>query len=116
MFDGCTSLTKAPDLPATTLAVNCYYAMFRGCTSLTEAPELPATTLELGCYTYMFEGCSRLQSIRVHFKEWYISLYNGCSGWLTNVAPTGIFYKPSELRVERGVDYIPEGWEVVNID
>ena len=37
-FDGCTSLTKAPKLPATTLTVRCYYRLFYGCTSLSEAP------------------------------------------------------------------------------
>lgn len=34
MFYGCTSLTTAPSLPATTLAIYCYYSMFRGCTSI----------------------------------------------------------------------------------
>ena len=28
MFNGCTSLTKAPELPATTLATSCYNEMF----------------------------------------------------------------------------------------
>ena len=60
MFDGCTSLTKAPALPSTTLAVQCYYSMFYGCTSLTEAPALPATTLAGSCYPYMFYGCTSL--------------------------------------------------------
>ena len=32
-------------LPATTLQQCCYKWMFDGCTSLTEAPELPATVL-----------------------------------------------------------------------
>jgi hypothetical protein len=50
MFYGCTSLTQAPELPATTLARYCYYFMFRDCTSLTEAPELPAITLTSYCY------------------------------------------------------------------
>ena len=45
MFQGCTSLTTAPVLPATTLANSCYYYMFNGCTSLTQSPELPDTTL-----------------------------------------------------------------------
>ena len=31
MFSDCTSLTQAPDLPATTLADYCYYAMFWNC-------------------------------------------------------------------------------------
>ena len=60
MFWDCTSLTKAPVLPATTLIVNCYHSMFNGCTSLTEAPELPATTLDGNCYWGMFEGCTSL--------------------------------------------------------
>ena len=34
MFSGCTGLTAAPALPATTLANNCYYSMFSGCTGI----------------------------------------------------------------------------------
>ena len=60
MFSGCTSLTTAPSLPATTMADNCYYSMFRGCTSLTTAPSLPATTLADSCYSAMFNGCTSL--------------------------------------------------------
>ena len=60
MFEGCTSLTKAPVLPATTLAKHCCLNMFKGCTSLTEAPELPATTLSEDCYSNMFDGCQSL--------------------------------------------------------
>ena len=60
MFSGCTSLITAPDLPATNLLPECYYSMFSGCTSLTTVPELPATTLANGCYRSMFEGCTSL--------------------------------------------------------
>ena len=60
MFSGCTSLTQAPELPATTLAEYCYDDMFYGCTSLTQAPELPATTLAYDCYSRMFRGCTSL--------------------------------------------------------
>ena len=49
LFQGCTSLTTAPELPATTLAEDCYGYMFRNCTSLTAAPALPATTLTENC-------------------------------------------------------------------
>lgn len=45
IFFGCSSLTQAPDLPATNLAFGCYGMMFYDCTSLTQAPALPATTL-----------------------------------------------------------------------
>ena len=61
MFHGCTSLTAAPSLPATTLANYCYSAMFQGCTSLTAAPSLPATTLADYCYSSMFQGCTSLK-------------------------------------------------------
>ena len=63
MFYGCTSLTRAPELPATILARNCYRSMFEGCTSLTQAPELPATTLASFCYYAMFSGCTNLIQI-----------------------------------------------------
>ena len=62
MFQGCTSLTSAPQLPATTLAQYCYQNMFQGCTSLTSAPQLPATTLASNCYSGMFNGCASLTS------------------------------------------------------
>ena len=60
IFQGCTSLTTAPALPATTLADNCYSYMFSDCTSLTSTPALPATTLAFSCYYCMFDGCTSL--------------------------------------------------------
>ena len=60
MFSDCTSLTTAPELPATTLAQGCYQYMFAGCTSLTTAPALPATTLTESCYDGMFLSCTAL--------------------------------------------------------
>lgn len=60
MFRGCTSLEKAPDLPAMALAPNCYQWMFYGCIKLKEAPKLEATSLERGCYNGMFFGCTSL--------------------------------------------------------
>ena len=62
MFAGCTSLKSAPELPAEVLATNCYRYMFRGCSTLTSAPELPATTMEQGCYFGMFSECTELTS------------------------------------------------------
>ena len=62
LFYGCTALTSAPDLPATTLAKACYYGMFIDCTSLTSAPELKATTLADKCYNRMFFNCTSLTS------------------------------------------------------
>ena len=60
MFNSCESLTGYYTLPATTLANRCYRTMFSNCTSLITAPELPATTLTDGCYYQMFSNCTSL--------------------------------------------------------
>lgn len=74
MFYGCTSLTQAPELPATTLSSYCYQSMFQGCTSLSQAPELPATTLSEQCYQSMFYGCTSLKLSATQTDE-YIQEY-----------------------------------------
>lgn len=61
LFENCKALTSAPDLPAETLADNCYLSMFRNCTNLVNAPALPAETLNEFCYENMFEGCTNLK-------------------------------------------------------
>ena len=58
MFSSCYSLTTAPKLPAIKLADGCYFGMFSYCYSLTTAPELPATELAAGCYKSMFTKMS----------------------------------------------------------
>ncbi len=111
MFSGCTSLTQAPELPATTLAEGCYHYMFEDCESLAQAPELSATTLAWGCYRNMFSGCTSLSEISVAFNEWN----DNTSWWVANVAPTGTFICPKELPLEFGFSRIPIGWTVKNI-
>lgn len=61
MFNDCTSLTTAPELPATTLSQSCYYSMFKGCTSLIAIPTLPATILSNYCYYEIFSGCAKIK-------------------------------------------------------
>ena len=85
MFSGCRSLTTAPSLPATTLANYCYNSMFYNCTSLTTAPSLPATTLANNCYSNMFSGCTSLQvyssSGTGHTKAWRIPTSGSASSY-----------------------------------
>lgn len=59
MFEG-TSISEAPELPATELSIACYYAMFTDCSKLILAPKLPAIKLEEHCYNCMFNGCTSL--------------------------------------------------------
>ena len=62
LFMGCSSLTSAPELPATSLTASCYFGMFGNCSNLISAPKLPATDLAEDCYASMFYGCSALTS------------------------------------------------------
>ena len=62
MFFGCTNLKTAPNLLATKLAKRCYFRMFAYCISLEEAPTLPAATLKTACYGYMFMNCTNLKT------------------------------------------------------
>ena len=65
LFKNCTLLASAPELPATTLANECYSSMFFGCENLINAPALPAETLADGCYSWMFSGCLRLSTVKM---------------------------------------------------
>ena len=106
-----TSL-RSFDLEQTKLVINCYGNIFNGCTGLTSAPELPAVTLASTCYHRIFYGCTHLSLIRVHFIAWGTQTFN----WVSDVSPTGTFYKPSALPEAYGTNRIPTGWTVVNID
>ena len=113
MFYGCTSLTTASALLATTLSDMCYYSMFQGCTNLTTAPELPATTLKASCYTKMFYGCTKLNYIKMIATD--ISAYNCLGSWVSNVSSTGTFVKnPAMNSLPTGTHGIPSGWTVQN--
>lgn len=85
MFYGCTKLTSAPVLPATTLAKSCYQAMFFGCTSLEKAPELKATTLAYQCYYSMFQYCTKLSTVTMLApSDQIFGNTNCCYDWLYN--------------------------------
>lgn len=84
MFEGCTSLQKAPKLPAKSLAISCYASMFSKCTSLTQGPDLPATTIAASCYSSMFKNCSGLTKAPELKAETlatgcYFGMFIGCS-------------------------------------
>lgn len=71
LFDGCTNLVSAPELPATTLTDYCYLSMFDGCTSLVALPKLPATNLPDRCYQGMFDGCTNIKVSTTPSNEYH---------------------------------------------
>ncbi len=87
-------------------SVNCFSKLFVGCTVLTSAPPLPATTLAKECYAAMFSGCTKLTSLRVHFNAWTPA--DATSGWVKDVSATGKFYYKSPLDVSvKDDDHVP---------
>ena len=82
--------------------------MLYGCTSLTQAPELPATTLANRCYSYMLYGCTSLNYIKCLATD--ISASNCTKDWLFNVAATGDFYASASTGWKSGASGIPTGW------
>jgi hypothetical protein len=108
LFRDCKTIVSASKLLLNikTLARTCYYAMFEGCTSLVEAPELPATTLASYCYSNMFDGCTNLNYIKMLATDIPTSdcLYN----WVNGVSSIGTFVKhPDMTSLPTGVDGIP---------
>ena len=84
LFAKCTSLVKAPELPATELSMDCYWAMFASCTNLSQAPELPADSLTEACYFCMFSGCTSLTKTPVLpatqlAESCYYSMFSECT-------------------------------------
>ena len=82
-----------------------------------KAPLLPAKELKPECYHQLFAGCSKLNYLKCLATRgtFFPSSYT-TTGWLSGVAPTGTFEKPTEAEylIDSGSG-IPEGWTVVNI-
>ena len=85
--------------------------MFIGCTSLTSAPELPATTLANYCYASMFYNCSNLSYIKC-LATTGINQNNSTTNWVSGVASTGTFVKNTNATWPTGNNGIPAGWTV----
>ena len=88
LFENCSVLTSAPELPATSLANNCYFCMFSRCTNLKSAPKLPAEVLANQCYAYMFSGCTNLKTApelpaKALANQCYDSMFSGCTNLKT---------------------------------
>lgn len=104
-------------LSATTLNNKCYKNMFYGCTSLTTAPELPATTLvgdaNNGCYNQMFYGCSNLEYVKCLATS---NMGDGKStvSWMYNVKSAGTFVSATGDATgwPRNANGIPSGWTI----
>jgi len=109
LFSNCTSLTFAPELPATTLTEGCYAAMFQG-TSITNFPTLPASYVPNGSYARMFFDCTNLRgtgyiSALTSEENSFFRMFSraGLQGELTIVRPPNATW-PVEEFIGEGVN------------
>ena len=113
MFQWCPVLTQAPTLPATTLTDFCYYYMFENCTSLTQAPELPAGDLVNSCYAYMFQGCTSLNYVSVGFDNWE---QYATDNWLPETSGRFVCHQTLiDNTTDRSTSTVPSSWQMVSI-
>ena len=143
MFQTCTSLVNAPDLPQTKLANSCYAAMFAGCTALRNVPRLPATEIAVGSYYGMFRSCTSLtegadlKKVTKLGTNGITEMYYGCTSlekayaptvdfsdtynstnWLKNVSASGTLYADASIAATIPTDNTsgcPAGWSVQTI-
>lgn len=112
LFSECKSLTKAP-LLLNAISSYCYRCTFQNCSSLVRAPALPATTLEIGCYALMYEGCRSLKEVRIAATNTYAK--DALDRWLDKVSVTGDFYCDPNTKFEYGASGCPSEWTKHNI-
>jgi len=114
MFNGCSTLEKAPlELPATTGTTACYGDMFAG-TAITKSPYIKMTSIPSGaswCWASMFKNCSNLTEIKVDYTGNWMLSNNRMTTWVDGVAASGTFYYNGS-DFSTGTNAIPSGWTV----
>ncbi len=112
LFSGNAHLKSADGLvlPAAILTNGCYAYMFNGCTSLTKAPALPAATLENQSYWCMFKNCTSLTSITCLATN--IDADDCVYDWVYGINTTGSFYtKDAPGFWVKGTN-VPSNWTI----
>ena len=121
MFHGCTNLTTAPALPATTLSDYCYQYMFYLCTGLTTAPALPATTLTTRCYQQMFYGCTSLTTApalpaTTLAESCYNGMFYNCTAFKVSSTKTGSYQYAWRIPTSGTISSTPPYWNSNMLD
>ena len=94
-----------------------YADLFNGCTSLMSAPELPSVNLSSQCYYRMFKGCTNLNYIKANFvTDPSDTSKKYTYEWLDGVALIGTFVANPEATwtdtVTRSSSTVPENWTI----
>lgn len=102
-----------------------FCSLFYGCSVLTSAPELPATTLAESCYQGMFFGCVKLSSVTMLAPSDQItSVSDCCKDWLKDAGPDpgvggSLLLKIKNNEVIKALQdksYLPDNWQIAQIE
>lgn len=102
-----------------------FCCLFQNCSVLTSAPELPATTLAESCYQGMFSGCVKLSSVTMLAPSDQItSVSDCCKDWLKDAGPDPgvggsllLKIKNNEvLKALQDKSYLPDNWQIAQIE
>ena len=107
LFETCSVLTSAPELPATKLAVHCYYGMFSNCPKLSSVTMLaPKSEIETknNCVLNWLDGAgtdnSVTRTLKVKNEAAYKALENKTAYlpniWKKGATNTTVVYKDNE--------------------
>ena len=112
MFKDCRSLVDVSKITLNASATQSYKSMFESCVSLQKSPIITADATRSSCFEYMFRDCNKLNHITM-LGAW--STYS-CFWWVYGVASSGTFVKKKGVSIASGVNGIPNGWTVVEVD
>jgi hypothetical protein len=112
MFNECTSLIIAPQLPAINLTGLCYSFMFYNCTSLIKAPDLLAPEVGSSSYVSIFEGCTNLKYVKAMFTKTYYGNFD-LFNWLPNASSSATIIM--DKTATWYANSVPEGWTIIYI-
>ena len=104
-FENITSISKYD---------HAFVALFQDCTSLTKAPLLPATILPPYGYYYMFSRCTSLKEVRIAATT---TATGALGNWLSGVPATGDFYCDPNATIfsTNSSSGIPQNWTRRNL-
>lgn len=103
LIDGKGVATEIPDK-------YCFCRFFDGCTCLTKAPDLTATMLKSRCYKYMFDN-TNVQRIRMLGIDGD-NLENIIEGFFPGLPENGTFVLNSDLKGKVPLS-VYQGWQIV---
>lgn len=119
MFERNSHITSSPftKLHDVLPSDRCYEGMFDNCSGLIKAPELPAKILTQRCYYRMFYLCSNLNYIKMLATD--ISANDCLWDWVEGVSSTGTFVKSKDATWDTtpgalGTSGVPAGWTVID--